>query len=121
MFISYLDKDLMIARDATGAPDVLFRIPADVELAAKKETDRIIKEDPINKAIEGIHDAKEDVVDSAITVVEAIDSTAREAVVAEQGGGLRGGKEEVVDVAGEYVEEDADVEKAENKKDPEIN
>lgn len=79
MFISYLDEDLMISRDETGAADVLFRVPAEEEEAAKEEMERIIAEDPIADATEAIKNAADDAAESVKGVVGAMDTAATEA------------------------------------------
>lgn len=68
MFISYLDEDLMIARDETGAPDVLYKIPP-------PDADNV----PQNKSAEEVPTAAAVAPESLIDTepVDADESTAR--------------------------------------------
>mmetsp|Transcript_7607 Transcript_7607/g.18248 ORF Transcript_7607/g.18248 Transcript_7607/m.18248 type:complete len:425 (-) Transcript_7607:59-1333(-) len=79
MFISYLDDDMMVARDETGAPDILFRIPT--EEADKGDAD-FFKDDPIGSQIASVptpQDVMSDVQDAAAAAVESMGAAADEA------------------------------------------
>lgn len=72
MFISYLDEDMMIARDETGAPDILFRITNDTSGSRdqkKAAEEDFFSEDPIVASAET---AEETVFEQAETAVNGV-------------------------------------------------
>lgn len=69
MFISYLDDEIMVARDETGAPDIMYRIPMQ---EAQKLTGGgpMGTNDPFEDAAQAIEDAVEDTGNAVIGMME---------------------------------------------------
>jgi len=88
MFISYLDEDLMVARDETGTADILFRM-------TEEESDKLVvsesvpAEDPFSEAVESIEKLVSDAGEAASGLISQMSAEledARESVVAEVDG-----------------------------------
>ena len=75
MFISYLDEDLMISRDESGAADVLFRVATEEE----QEMERVVAEDPVAAVAKGLKFAADDAAEFVAGAVAEMDVAAGEA------------------------------------------